>query len=78
MRYLRVDGYVAPDSCLRTSGHSQPLPAVERMSSRRLEACATGSLRQGECLQLGLTQRDMWVMRRYNSGGFHWLQRRQV
>ncbi|RMG52446.1 MAG: hypothetical protein D6716_03515, partial [Chloroflexi bacterium] len=24
MRHLRVDGYVARDSCLRTSGHGQP------------------------------------------------------
>jgi hypothetical protein len=35
--------YVAPGSCLRTSGHGQPLPAVARMPPRRLEARATGS-----------------------------------
>ncbi|RMG47356.1 MAG: hypothetical protein D6716_15735 [Chloroflexi bacterium] len=34
---------VAPGSCLRTSGHGQPLPAVAIMPARRLPACATGS-----------------------------------
>ncbi len=61
MRSLRVDGYVARDSCLRTSGHGQPLPAVAMMPPRRLEARATGHCR-GERLQSGLTQCDMRVM----------------
>ncbi len=56
MRSLRVDRYVAKDSCLRTSGHGQHRTAVARMPSRRLEACATGSA----CSPL--MQRDMWVM----------------
>ncbi len=43
LRSLRVDDYVARDSCLRTSGHGQHLTVMERMPSRRLEACATGS-----------------------------------
>ncbi len=34
MRHLRVDGYVARDSCLRTSGHGQYLSAVDGMSPR--------------------------------------------
>ncbi|HBW69060.1 MAG TPA: hypothetical protein DEF43_18300, partial [Chloroflexus aurantiacus] len=36
-------GIVEPGSCLRTSGHGQPLTAAERMPARRLEARATGS-----------------------------------
>jgi hypothetical protein len=55
-------GVVAPGSCLYTNGYSQPLPAVEMMPARGLEAHATGSHR--ERLQPGLTQRDMWVMHR--------------
>ncbi|GIV92630.1 MAG: hypothetical protein KatS3mg056_1339 [Chloroflexus sp.] len=43
IRYLCVDGYVARDSCLRTSGHGQHLTAMERMLAHGLEACATGS-----------------------------------
>gem|GEM_PF-1623890 len=43
MRYLRVDGYVARNSCLRTSSHGQHLPAMAMMPARRLEARATGS-----------------------------------
>ena len=54
---LRVDGYVVRDSCLRTSGHGQHLTAVERNASTQ-----AGSLRHGEHVQPGLTQRDMWVM----------------
>jgi len=42
---------------VRTSGHGQHLPAVERNASTQ-----AGSLRHGERLQSGLTQRDMWVM----------------
>ena len=56
-------GVVAPGSCLHTNGYSQPLPAVEMMSARGLEARATGS-RHGEDLQPGITQRDMWLMHR--------------
>ena len=41
LRSLPVDGYGARDSCLRTSGHGQHLPAEARMPPRRLEACAT-------------------------------------
>ena len=47
---------VAISSCLRTSGHGQPLMAVAMMPARGLEARATGST----CSPL--TQRDMWVM----------------
>jgi hypothetical protein len=43
LRSLRVDGYVARDSCLRTNSHRQHLPAVEMMYPRGLEAHATGS-----------------------------------
>jgi hypothetical protein len=61
VRSLCVNGYVARDSCLYTNGHGQHLTAVARMLARRLEACTTGS-RHGECVQPGLTQRDMCVM----------------
>ncbi len=43
MRSLRVDGYVAIDLCLRTSGHDQHLTAVVEMPARELEARTTGS-----------------------------------
>jgi hypothetical protein len=53
---------VAPGSCLYTNGYGQHLTVVARMHPHRLEACTTESLRHGERLQSGLTQRDMWVM----------------
>jgi hypothetical protein len=49
MRSLRVDGYVARDSCLRTSGHGQHLPAVAMMPPHGLEARATGGATGSAC-----------------------------
>jgi hypothetical protein len=50
-------GIVVPGSCLRTIGHGRHPTAVERIASTQ-----AGSLRHGEHVQPGLTQRDMWVM----------------
>jgi hypothetical protein len=59
MRSLRVDGYVARDLCLRTSGHGQPLTAVYalpttgvnyvRISGYNRYGCCCGRLARWQC-----------------------------